>query len=79
MNQKPESMVKVALVASAIIAVPLIAYVYAYFHRTATWGTVKSTGGKCRVYPSAAESLIFFPAARIESAATGRDITTAWQ
>ena len=79
MNQKPESMLNVALVASAMIMVPLVGYACAYFARTATWGTVLSTGGRCRVYPSAVESLIFIPAAKIESTATGQDITTGWK
>ena len=72
-------MLSVALVASAMILVPLVGYVSAYFARTATWGTVLSTGGRCRVYPSAVESLIFIPAAKIESTATGQDITTGWR
>jgi hypothetical protein len=79
MNQKPESMLNGALLASVMIVVSLGGYVSAYFARTATWGTVLSTGGRCRVYPSAVESLIFIPAAKIESTATGQETTTAWR
>jgi hypothetical protein len=79
MKHRNDSTLKIVLVASAILLIPLAGYVTAYFARTVTWGTVRSTGAKCRVYPSATETLIFMPAARVESLATGRDITTAWK
>ncbi len=79
MKPRGDSILKLTLVVGAVLLIPLSGYVAAYYVRTLTWGKVPSTGGVCRVYPSAIESLIFFPASRVESAATGREITTAWK
>ena len=79
MKPRDDSILKLVLVVSAVLLLPLGGYVTGYFVRTVAWGKVRSTGASCRVHPSAVESLIFFPASRVKSAATGRDITTAWK
>jgi len=79
MKPRSDSILKLVIVVSAVLLVPLAGYVTAYFARTVTWGKVLSTCGSCRVYPTAVESLIFLPASKVESAATGRDISTGWK
>jgi hypothetical protein len=79
MKPRDDSSLKVAMVAGALLLLPLAGYITAYFARTVAWGTVRSTGGSCRVYPTAVESLIFLPAAVVESNVTGRQISTAWK
>src|SRR5262245_30927734 len=68
----------VMLAASAVFLVPLALYTAAYFACTMSWGSVPGTGGKCRVYRTAWMAIAFMPASCVESAATGRDIHTAW-
>ncbi len=79
MKPRSDSILKLVLVVGAVLLIPPAGYITAYYARTVAWGKVPDRDTKCRVYPTAAECLIFMPAALIESKATGRDITTAWQ
>jgi hypothetical protein len=79
MQPRGDSVLKLVLVVGAILLLPMASYITAYFTRTVAWGKALSTGGSCRIYPTAVESLIFFPASGVESAVTGRDISTGWK
>jgi len=72
-------MLNVLVIAGAILVLPVAIYVSAYFACTESWGKVNSTGGRCRVYDSCWQSLIFLPASAVESKVTGREISTAWR
>lgn len=66
------------VIAGAVLLAPVAIYVVAYFACTTAMGTV-STGGSARVYRTSCEAVVFMPASFVESAATGRSVTTAWR
>ena len=70
-------MFNVLVIAGAIVVLPLAIYFSAYFACTKSWGKVNGNGEACRVYDSCWQSLIFMPAAGVESKLTGRQIHTA--
>ena len=76
-GMKAHDGLKTLLIAGAIFLAPVAIYVSAYFACTTGTGTVLATGGSCRVYRSTWQALIFLPASVVESAATGRNVTTA--
>ena len=77
MKPRGRPILGVLVAAGAVLLVPLAMYATAYFTCTVNWGN-RYTGGKCRVYRSSWLAIAFIPASLVESAATGRDITTAW-
>jgi len=76
---KSRDSLKTLLIAGAVFFLPAVFYSLAYFACTARMGGVPATGGSCRVYRSSWEAVMFLPAAFVESAATGRNVTTAFK
>ena len=74
----PREGLKALIVAAALVAGPVAIYATCYFGCTAKFGKVLATGNACRVYRHSWQCLLFMPAAYIETALTGREVTTAY-
>jgi len=78
MKRREGSIVQVFLVASAVLLAPLSVYAVAYFACTQAMGKRLDDGCPTRVYRTPFEALIFIPAALVETAVTGREVTPGW-
>ena len=78
MKAKNGSSLTVLLAVSGILVLPLAIYVGAYFALCQATTANLHSGGTCRVYRSMWLALAFMPAALIESATTGGEVSPAW-
>jgi len=78
MNSRNGSNLHVILVAALVAILPLAAYFGAYFSLTSGTSRNINSGGTCRVYRSSWQAIMFLPAAFVESAVTGREVSPAW-
>jgi hypothetical protein len=78
MRDPKGSILTVVLVAAALMLIPPAAYIGGYFALTMRTTRNTQTGGKCRVYRSSWQAMMFLPATLVESAVTGSDVAPAW-
>lgn len=72
-------MLTVMLVLAVLLLLPPAGYVGGYFGLTIGKSRNLQSGGTCRVYRSMWEAILFMPAALIESAVTGEEVSPAWR
>jgi len=78
MDSRRDSVLKIAVIAAAVAVLPLALYAVAYFSLTVRTTPNLNSGGTCRVYRSMWQAIAFMPAAAVESAATGEEVSPAW-
>ena len=79
MNARTGPYLHVILIAALLALAPPAMYGGAYVGLTCGTSRRTDTGGRCRVFRSQWQALMFFPACLVESAFTGSEVLPAWR